>query len=251
MSDRANHWNAMNPTAPIAPPSRDLRVRGARWLAREVAESLASPITNRVADGVDYAAHVQGVASSTMRGSRGLERAVVAGEWYHGASDRANALAQLGLDYEALERDVTTNGTPADHVWIATDVAPVLAEWRNFVQRIARSSVAAFATEWSVFVTWQNRLLSLRSSARARGIKLESADPIALPKTVWQRGADGTGTSLDTWMTLGKTVVFGVMTVAGFIGFWSILRDLRSKKPTEHELELELEHAQHEHESED
>jgi hypothetical protein len=223
--------------------------RAAAWAARELALAAAAPVTNRVADAADVALGAYSAHASTRDGARGLHGAsmrrgrsgpsrrgdelepgssvmIVGGQFWHGGDDRANALAQLGIDFAAFEADLAHGDRERDAVWIVADVAPALAAWKNFVARIAASRVAAYVTEWSVFESWWQRLVRLREAARARGIPLESMEPIMLPKTVWERGAGGVGSQLDTWMTLGKTAIFGAMAITGVVGFYSIAKEL-------------------------
>jgi hypothetical protein len=214
--------------------------RAAAWVARELAVSAAAPYTNRVADVAETALHAHGVVTSTRDGFGGLRdtgrridyhpnrpggRVIAGGQFWHGGDDRAIALAQIGADFERLQDDLIAHAhTEADATWISSDVAPVIAAWRTFVTRIAKSKLAAYVTEWPVFLAWQGRLILLRSASRARGIHLESPEPVGLPQTVWERATSGNGTSLDTWLTLGKTIVFGAIAVTGVTGLYAMIR---------------------------
>ncbi len=203
--------------------------RAARWLGKEIATGLAAPVTNAVADGYAIAENGYIAADQAYRGGRGLRRVVVGGEFWHGGGDRRNALAQIGTDFITFHNDLIRNATSDICVeWIKDDVAPTLAEWQNFVSRMAASSLASYVTEWSVFESWWNRLTKLRAAAKAKGIKLDSPDPEPLPQTVWQRGANGTGTSLDVWIAAGKTAVLGAIAVTGILAFYSISRDVHA-----------------------
>ncbi len=207
--------------------------RAARWVAREVVTGLAAPITNCAADGFECAAAGVTAGRRAWVGGVGVHDAyagkpLVGGEWSHGGADRRNALAQLGIDTQAFYDDLTRVAVAdADVHWITTNVAPALAEWHNFVARMAASQLASYVTKWSVFEGWWQRLHRLRDEARARGITLTSPDPIPLPKTIWQRGADGTGSNFDAWVSLGRKSVFGAMTVIGLVGLYSMIRRLR------------------------
>ena len=211
--------------------------RATRYLAREIASGLAAPVTNRIADVADVGVvglDAKDAAMRVYRSTRGVRAAngprvgvIVSGEWFHGGSDRKNALAQLGIDFAALQNDITAS--KADPAWIAADVAPVLAEWHNFIVHMAASSVAPYVTEWSVYESWSERLRRLRELARAHGVALASAEPAPLPQTVWERGSKGTGGPLDSWIALGKTVVFGAMAFTGLVAFYSIMRDLHGR----------------------
>lgn len=214
--------------------------RATRWAFREVATGLAAPYTNAVADVIDYGRRGYDHANSVYVGSQGYRRApgttIVGGEFSHGGSDRVDALAQIGVDFAAFRDDVTKVAIEdADIRWIATDVAPALAEWQNFVARMASSRLASYVTKWSVFESWWKRLHGLREAARSRGIHLASPDPKPLPQTIWQRGESGTGTTFDAWVSLGRKGIFGALTIAGLIGLYGMIRrlrgDIRQLKP--------------------
>jgi hypothetical protein len=224
--------------------SRGLARQLAQEVGIELALSAAAPALNPaiiavargrggVRDARDIARGAEGLVNAGYRepGSHdlayGLGHAVMGGEWFHGGSDRSNALAQLGIDWHAFANDLKAPTVSAtDATWIAADVQPAIDEWAKFVQRMAASPVASYVTEWSVFESWSDRLRQLRALARARGILLTSAEPVPLPQTVWQRGASGTGSSLDAWITAGKTLVFGAIAITGVIGFYSLGRDV-------------------------
>lgn len=201
--------------------------RAARWLGKEIALGVAAPVTNAAADGYLITENAFDALDGIRRGGRGLRKTVVAGEFFHGGGDRKNALAQLGTDFLTFHNDLVKNATLATCAeWIAADVAPTLAEWQNFVARMAATPLAAYVTEWSVFESWFGRLVRLRAAARSKGVVLESADPQPLPQTVWERGATGTGSALDVWIAAGKTAVFGAVAITGIFGFYAIVRDL-------------------------
>lgn len=208
---------ALSVAAPVINPAVTVVARGRRGV-----ESVQSIV--RGADGLVNAGYRDSGAHDL---AYGLGHAVVGGEWFHGGSDRANALAQLGIDWHAFANDLKSPTVSAtDATWIAADVQPAIDEWTKFVERMAASPVASYVTEWSVFESWSDRLRALRALSRARGILLTSADPVPLPQTVWQRGASGTGSSLDTWITAGKTLVFGAIAITGVLGFYSVASDV-------------------------
>lgn len=205
----------------------------ATWCAHEVIADVTAPI---VADAATAYVGIRDTQTAVRRiyvGAEGVrrdgrrgERMISAGEWFHGASDRSNALAQLGIDFAALHGDLNTHAVSAtDAAWVITEVVPALSAWEAFVAREASSALAPWVTEWTVYETWWDRLTRLRELARARGIILESPDPLPLPKTIWQRGAHGEGSPLDTWFGLLKTAIFAAVALTGFASFYVILRD--------------------------
>ena len=150
----------------------------------------------------------------------------VAGEWFHGLSDRQNAIAQLGADFSALQGDLAHSATaPDDVAWIVSVVQPTLHAWQDFAQKQAASGISPWVTEWSVYLTWQERLHLLRQLARSRGIVLESPDPVPLPLTVWERSRTGEGGGLDAWLGLFKVVLLGAVAAAGLVGVIAIARE--------------------------
>lgn len=211
--------------------------RGTRWIARELAVSAAAPVTNVIADGAEYAILGIDQARIAWRGGRGLHRAyadergstpshaVLGGEFSHGAGDRTNALASIGSDFLALGRDLAAADACTE--WIATDVAPVFSAWATFVTRMADSPLASYVTQWRVFEAWWQRVVDLREAARARGIVLASPEPQPLPKTIWQRGADGTGSTFDAWMSLGRKGFFAALALTGAIGLYVTVKNVR------------------------
>lgn len=206
--------------------------RGARYLGEHAISDVMAPVSDVAGRGADladrlYRANRHAEQARAMLAKR--QGAVqIGGEWFHGGSDRANALAQIGIDASALERDLDAAATSdADRAWVAMAAGPVFSAWRDFVARMAATQLAAYATEWSVFLAWQERFLNLRQLARARGLTLTSPEPQRLPKTIWERAASGEGSKLDGYLSIAKTAILGAVAVTGVIGFYSVLRDLR------------------------
>jgi hypothetical protein len=200
--------------------------RGARYLAREaIADgvySVTAPVAIAAGRGADLADRLYRVNRHADQATR------MAGEWFHGTGDRANALAQIGIDAQALERDLDSAATTdADRAWLAEVAAPTFSAWKDFLARTAANRVAAYTTEWSVYLSWQARLKSLRDFARARGLVLTSPEPQPLPRTVWERAASGEGSKLDGYLALGKTAIVAAITLTGVVGFYTIVRDLK------------------------
>lgn len=223
-------------------PNRTVDVSGAReiatWCAHEAAATVTAPIVTRgariyvagqaAARGARFIyVGAEGVKSHGRRG----EQTISAGEWFHGSSDRMNAIAQLGIDFAALHGDLERHAISAqDAAWVITEVVPTFQAWEAFVVRQANSSLAPWVTEWSVFETWEGRLRRLRELARARGLVLDSPDPMPLPKTIWQRGEQGEGSPLDTWFGLLKTAILGAVAITGFASFYIVLRDFHRER---------------------
>jgi hypothetical protein len=213
----------------------------ASWCAHEALASVTAEPVGRAARAYVTAQNTQTAVRRIYVGAEGVrqdgrrgERMVSAGEWFHGASDRTNALAQLGIDFQALLGDLERHAISAqDAAWVITEVVPALRAWEAFVQREASSALAPWVTEWSVYEAWWDRLTRIRELARARGIILESPDPLPLPKTIWQRGAQGEGSPLDTWFGFLKTGIFAAVAVTGFVSLWAILAQFRRSRESQ------------------
>lgn len=161
-------------------------------------------------------------------GAIGSRHLVVAGEFLHGPGDRSAALASITADFVALQSDIEHGAqSPADAAWALGDIVPALAAWNDFVSRERSSALAPYVTDWSAFTSWQERLVRLRELARARGIELGSPEPVPLPKTVWERGGEGSGNAVDKYMALVKWAVYAALGILGFASLYAALRSVR------------------------
>jgi hypothetical protein len=165
----------------------------------------------------------------------------VGGAWWHGTEDRVVAISAISAAITDLVRDLMTelqqrrdaaeqHNTPdllraltADVAWVTADVQPTVAQWQAFVARQAGSMWTMVATDWTVFEDWLDRVRRLRQLARARGFHLTTPEPHDLPKTVWQRGAEGEG-GPAAWLGVLKISVAAAVGLAGFIGLYAALR---------------------------
>jgi hypothetical protein len=211
--------------------------RFGRWMAYEVAASAVQPAARVYVDTVETATRARdrvrdiyiGAEAIRQDGRRG-EQTVSAGEWFHGLSDRQAAIGQLGADFSALQGDLSLHAeNPADIAWVIAVAVPTLKDWQTFAARVEGNALSPWVTEWTVFEQWYERLRRLRELARSRGIQLDSPEPVELPKTIWQRGREGSGTGADAWFGLLKTVIFGAIAVTGAVGFYVVARDLHGR----------------------
>ena len=85
------------------------------------------------------------------------------------------------------------------------------------------------ATSWETFEQWWERLKQLRSQARAHGIALQSAEPIPLPKTIWQQGAEGKGSEATAVLGVLKIGALSALTIMGAAGLFAAVHSLRSR----------------------
>lgn len=197
---------------------------------------------------VDIASRTSRAASRWWTGSRGLggrdeaERPLtqVGQEFFHTSADRMHAIAALSTYFKSLSDDLATwqmanankPNASTSAQWLAADVTPLLEEWRSFVAHQNGSWWKKAATSWETYEEWWDRLRTLRSLARAHGILLQSSEPVPLPKTIWQRGAEGKGSEATAILGVLKVGVFTALSITGAVSLFAILRDLRPRKIT-------------------
>lgn len=164
--------------------------------------------------------------------------ATVGQELFHTVADRTRALAALSTNFQALTNDLAVWQT-ANHdlpqatataQWISADVTPTLDEWRQFVEHESRSWWSKIATNWETFEEWLTRLRQLRSMARAHGITLQSPEPVDLPRTIWQRGAEGKGSEAAALLGVLKIGAGVLLTIMGIVGIYEVVHKLRPKR---------------------
>lgn len=161
----------------------------------------------------------------------------IGAELWHSAEDRLRAVKKIADEFQLFQQDLgaalsaraaASPGTPTnDEVWVKADILPTLAEWQAFAARETSSWLTRFTTSWETYEDWKDKLRHLRALVRAHGLVLTSPEPAELPKTVWDRGATGTGTGTDTWLGALKVVVLAAVGVTGFVTLYSAVRDLR------------------------
>jgi hypothetical protein len=159
-------------------------------------------------------------------------------EFFHSVADRQRAIAMLSTHFKAFANDLAVwheankdapNATSSAQ-WLAADVTPTLDEWGSFVEHESKSWWTKAATSWETFEEWWNRLKQLRTLARAHGISLQSAEPVPLPKTIWQRGASGKGSEATAYLGILKIGMFAALSLTGVVSLFAIIRDLRPRK---------------------
>ena len=160
-------------------------------------------------------------------------------ELYHSVGDRERALDQLATDFASLQNDIMTQaGWRADPYhpaegplfdWYRANVEPTIAEWQTFHGNQTGSWAIRWATDWSVYEQWQDRLKRIRELATAHGVQLASPAPVDLPKTVWQRGAEGVGSGAAALFTLLKVAVYAAIGITGFVALYAVFRDIRGR----------------------
>ena len=198
---------------------------------------------------------VMPVVSDAFRAGRGAQRvwtatrgiggraeaekpaAQIGQELFHTGANRERAIAQISTGFRALASDLavwmTSNEERPDATktaqWIVADVTPTLEEWGAFVAHEQTSWWVKIATSWDTFEQWWERLKQMRSLARLHGVTLQSAEPVPLPKTIWQHSEAGKGseaTAVLGVLKIGALTALGIMGVAGLYG---AIRNLRAK----------------------
>lgn len=181
----------------------------------------------------------RGGAPLVISGCTGEQKSVTAvgQELIHTVSDRKRALAQISTGFKTLASDLAVwllanndqPGTSTRAQWLAADVTPTLEEWNAFVTHEQRSWWTKLATSWETFEQWWDRLKQLRSLARAHGIMLQSAEPVPLPKTIWQQGAEGKGSEATAILGVLKIGALSALTIMGAAGLFSAIHNLRAR----------------------
>lgn len=166
---------------------------------------------------------------------------------YHSVGDRADAVKQMAVDWNALYQNlasqvgeltpdptspsgyhITTqiewDANPPDPkkvTWWKSYAHPLIKQWVKFKSnqlggdRTVAADYIAFAerwqTNWDVYEDWKKKLDALRAEAQKRGFVVDAPKPTELPTTVW---AD-----------VAETVKEGAGKVAGGIGdIWSLAK---------------------------
>lgn len=195
---------------------------------------------------VDVATRTSRAASRWWTGTRGLggrdaaqmPLTHVGQEFIHTVADRTRAIASLSTYFKTLADDLATwqlanadkPNASTSAQWLSADVTPTLDEWRAFALHQDDSWWTKMATSWETYEEWWDRLRMLRALARAHGILLQSAEPVPLPKTIWQRSAEGKGSEATAILGVLKIGVFAALSITGAVSLYAILRDLRPRK---------------------
>ena len=178
-----------------------------------------------------------GILLSGGRDEAGKPLSQIGGELFLGVADRQRAATRISKGFHALAADIdawfkanpsSSRSTSPIAQWIADDVTPALKEWNQFVATDDKSWWTKSATNWETFEGWQNRLRQLRSVARAHSITLESPEPEALPKAVWQRSAVGKIDEGAALLGALKIAAAAVLGISGFVALYGVVRGLRA-----------------------
>ncbi len=200
---------------------------------------------------IDAARRIPPAARRLWVGTRGLggrdaaEQPLteVGQEFFHTTADRARAIATLSTYFQALSNDLAAwqlankdkSNASVSAQWLSADVTPTLEEWRDFVAHQDMSWWTKTATSWETYEEWWNRLRTLRALARAHGILLQSSEPTPLPKTIWQKGAEGKGGQATAVLGVLKVGVFAILTITGAVSLYTNVRRLRQSRSDHNE----------------
>lgn len=161
--------------------------------------------------------------------------AKVGSDWFHSIADRQRAVAQISTDFQTFTNDLASwipGHDAAAAQWVDASVTLTLKEWATFAAHESSSWWVKAATNWTAFEEWQERLKRLRELARAHGIVLSSAEPVDLPRTVWEQGANGEGNQVASILGVLKVAAVGALAITGAMTLLSGLRDLRGLHDT-------------------
>jgi len=167
----------------------------------------------------------------------GVPTAKVGQELFHTVADRERAIAQISTAFKALVSDLaiwmSANAdkpdAPTTAQWLAADVTPQLEEWAQFVAREQRSWWTKMATSWEAFEGWWDRVKQIRSMARAHGVTLQSAEPLPLPKTIWQKSEEGKGSEATAILGVLKIGALATLGVIGAAGLLTAVRNIGNR----------------------
>ncbi len=194
---------------------------------------------------------------------------------YHSVEDRATAVKQLDVDWNALYQSLASqageltadptsssgyryttqkewDANPPDPkrvTWWKAYASPLIKQWVKFKHeqlggdRTLAADYTAFAerfqTNWDVYEDWKKKLDTLRAEAQHRGFVLNSPSTTPLPTTIWTDAAQtvekGVG---DVWRIL-KYGAWGLLGVGAIVALSSIAQNLRSgRDPAEKYMEI-------------
>lgn len=202
-------------------------------------------------------------------GSAAVRRygASTVGTIYHSVSDRADAVKQLAVDWDAIYQDlakqvgeitpdpkspsgfhITTqkewDAHPPDAKkveWWKSSAKPIINTWVKFKREQLGDSLVsnyiAFAerwqTNWDVYEGWKTKLDALRAEAQKRGFSISSPRPVDLPSTIWADVAKGAGAlgkgAEETW-TFVKYAAWGLLGISAIVALSSVAQNLRTGK---------------------
>jgi hypothetical protein len=166
---------------------------------------------------------ISGMRSPPGTGLPRRSAPVVGAGFYHTVGDRERALAQLAMGFTMLQNEVMrAAGWRADPYlpaegpvweWWKLVGLPTIEAWQKFQASQTSSWTSRFAASWTTYEQWHDRLVFLRETAKAHGLRFESPDPAPLGSTIQERAierlapqasATRSGAALDDNRARGK-----------------------------------------------
>lgn len=128
--------------------------------------------------------------------------------------------------------------------WYKIFARPQLMAWKVFRrEQIGKDSTLTpgyvdlgtrFATDWSEYERWRDRLVSLWNAARGAGsgFHVTSPEPPPLPSTIWDSASELGHEALhklgEGW-TIAKVAVVGALAIGGTVALVAAVNSLRTK----------------------
>lgn len=208
--------------------------------------------------------------------------AVVVGRLYHSVGDREDAVKQMDLDWTALFQDLAVQAgeltrdpksssgyhftsqiefdalkpDPKKVAWWKSFAKPRFADWVKFrAGQLGQDATVApnyqawterFATNWSTYEEWKDKLDALRSAAQQAGFTVGVPAAQSLPTTVVddvsavaKKGAGAVATGVGDVWTLAKYGAWAVLGIGAIVALSSVVQNVRlGKDPAEKYVEL-------------
>lgn len=208
--------------------------------------------------------------------------AVVVGRIYHSVGDRQDAVKQMDFDWTALFQDLAVQAgeltrdpnsssgyhftsqiefdalkpDPKKVAWWKSFAKPRFKDWVKFrTDQLGQDATVApnyqawterFATDWSIYEEWKDKLDALRSAAQQAGFTIGVPAAQSLPTTVVEdvstvakKGAGVVATGVGDVWTLAKYGAWAVLGIGAVVALSSVVQNLRSgKDPAEKYVEL-------------
>lgn len=134
---------------------------------------------------------------------------------FHVDDDRQIALAQINRDFARFR--IAAEPQLLHTFWWREEALPMFDAWSQFRRAEIQSSIDRVTTAWSTYQSWLDQLRKARTNARILGAHLPGPEPSPLPQTLFEAAESGLGTEQQKAWTLGRTVFYTAIGVAGII----------------------------------
>ena len=189
---------------------------------------------------------------------------------YHSVGDRADAVKQMAVDWDALYQNLAVQAgelTPDPKVpsgyrtatqlewdanppdpnkgtWWKSYAKPLIKQWAKFKSEQLGTDTGAylafaerFQTNWDVYEQWKAKLDTLRAEALKHGFTIDAPVPTDLPTTLWadvanvvKRGAEKVAAGGEDVWKFAKYAAYGVLGIGAVVALSSVAQNLRSGK---------------------